>query len=412
MYGYAVVSQGFGMSSLEDFRSEVRVWLEENCPQSMRTPMAEEEMPGGGLRAVYKNPDTKLWMDRCAEKGYTAPTWPKESGGAGLDKEQARVFQEEMRHINARTPLVGMGLSMIGPALLEFGSDKQKAEHLPKIVSGEIWWCQGHSEPGSGSDLASLRTSAEEDGDDYLINGQKIWTSGAQYADWMFALVRTDAEANKHEGISFVLFDMNQPGVTIKPIKLISGSSPFCETFLDNVKARRDDLVGEMNKGWSIGKRLLQYERSGIGGLAGASKKKDKKVPKNELAVLAKKYSGEDDGLIAEKSRRDQVLVHSMRERAFQLTARRVSQENSSGKTPGPTTSIFKLVGANLARDFTEIKSDLMGIKGIGWEGDGFSEREIESTRSWLNTRAVTIYGGTNEVQMNIIAKRVLGLPD
>ena len=406
MYGRSGAENN--MKSIAEFREDTRDWLEANCPQEMRNLSFHWE----DAHLVYSKPEAGVWLEKMAEKGWVAPTWPREFGGGGLDSEHAQVLSEEMKRIKATAPSSGMGLTMIGPTLLEFGSEEQKQRHIPKICDGSVRWCQGYSEPGAGSDLAALQTKAVIEGDEFVINGQKIWTSGAQYADWMFALVRTDAEANKHEGISFVLFDMNQPGVTIKPIKLISGSSPFCETFLDNVKARRDDLVGEMNKGWSIGKRLLQYERSGIGGLAGASKKKDKKVPKNELAVLAKKYSGEDDGLIAEKSRRDQVLFHSMRERAFQLTARRVSQENSSGKTPGPTTSIFKLVGANLARDFTEIKSDLMGIKGIGWEGDGFSEREIESTRSWLNTRAVTIYGGTNEVQMNIIAKRVLGLPD
>jgi len=361
---------------------------------------------------IYSKPEAGIWLKKMAEKGWVAPTWPKEYGGGGLEPEKALILSEEMKRIKATAPSSGMGLTMIGPTLLEFGSEEQKHRHIPRICDGTVRWCQGYSEPGAGSDLAALQTKAVIDGDKFVINGQKIWTSGAQYADWMFALVRTDPNASKHEGISFVLLDMHQPGVTIKPIRLISGSSPFCETFLDNVNARREDLVGELNKGWAIGKRLLQFERSGIGGLAGASKKKEQKPATNELALLAKKYTGEEDGMIADKGRREQVLVHSMRERSFQLTARRVSQENQSGKTPGSTTSIFKLVGANLARNLTELKSEMMGYKGIGWEGEDFSEREIETTRNWLNSRAVTIYGGTNEVQMNIIAKRVLGLPD
>ena len=406
MYGYAVVSQGFGMSSLEDFRSEVRVWLEENCPQSMRTPMAEEEMPGGGLRAVYKNPDTKLWMDRCAEKGYTAPTWPKEYGGAGLDKEQAKVFQEEMRHINARTPLVGMGLSMIGPALLEFGSDKQKAEHLPKIVSGEIWWCQGYSEPGSGSDLASLRTSAEEDGDDYLINGQKIWTSGADKADWMFCLVRTDPDASKHDGISFILFDMRTEGVTVKPILLISGKSPFCETFLDNVRVPKENLVHERGKGWTVGKRLLQYERSSIGGIGGGQRTKT-------IEDYALDYVGKDSlGRINDAMLRSSVLDHRMNDAAFALTSRRAMEESATGLAPGALSSMFKYYGTEQNKGKFELLLSILGVQSLGWEGESFEADEINTTRAWLRSKANSIEGGTSEVQLNIIAKRILGLPD
>jgi alkylation response protein AidB-like acyl-CoA dehydrogenase len=300
---------------------------------------------------------------------------------------------------------------MIGPTLLEVGTEEQKQRHIPKIVSGEVAWCQGYSEPGAGSDLAALQTKAIIDGDNFVINGQKIWTSGAQHADWMFALVRTDFEASKHDGISFVLLDMHQPGVTIKPISLISGSSPFCETFLDDALASREDLIGEMGKGWTVGKRLLQFERSGIGGMNGGGGKK-KKPKKNDFVELAKQYTGEIDGKIADAGAREEVLNHSMLERAFTLTAQRVGEENMSGKTLGTTTSIFKLVGANLARDGAELKSKLMGTQGIGWDGEGFSGMELETTKNWLSNRAVTIYGGTNEVQMNIIAKRVLALPE
>ena len=395
------------MSDLNAFREETRSWLEANCPKEMRNLSFHWE----DAHLIYSKPEAAVWLERMAERGWVAPTWPAEYGGGGLLPEKAAILSQEMKRINATAPSSGMGLTMIGPTLLEYGTEEQKQRHIPRICDGSILWCQGYSEPGAGSDLAALQAKAVLDGDHFVINGQKTWTSGAQHADWMFALVRTNPDAPKHDGISFVLFDMHQEGVVVKPIQLISGSSPFCETFLDNVIARRDDLIGEMNKGWTVGKRLLQFERSGIGGLAGANKKKVEKK-RNDLADLAKQYTGEIDARIADQGTREKVLEHSMRERAFQLTARRVAQENQSGKTPGAATSIFKLVGANLARNATELKSEMMGTNGIGWEGEEFSDKELETTRNWLNSRAVTIYGGTNEVQMNIISKRVLGLPE
>ena len=395
------------MSDLNAFREETRSWLGENCPGEMRNLSFHWE----DAHLIYSKPEAAIWLERMAERGWVAPTWPAEYGGGGLEPEKAAILSQEMKRINATAPSSGMGLTMIGPTLLEYGTEEQKQRHVPKICDGSIRWCQGYSEPGAGSDLAALQAKAVLDGDHFVINGQKTWTSGAQHADWMFALVRTNPNVPKHDGISFVLFDMHQEGVVVKPIQLISGSSPFCETFLDNVIARRDDLIGEMNKGWTVGKRLLQFERSGIGGLAGANKKKVEKK-RNQLADIAKQYTGEIDTRIADQGTREKVLEHSMRERSFQLTARRVAQENQSGKTPGAATSIFKLVGANLARNATELKSEMMGTNGIGWEGEEFSDKELETTRNWLNSRAVTIYGGTNEVQMNIISKRVLGLPE
>lgn len=398
------------MSDLETFRSETREWLEENCPKSMRARTFHWE----DAHEVFGTDDAKNWLKAMASRGWTAPTWPTEYSGGGLSMAEARILAEEMARIKAVPPSQGMGLTMIGPTLLEFGTEEQKQRHLPKIVSGEVSWCQGYSEPGAGSDLAGLQTKAVLDGDHFVINGQKTWTSGAQYADWMFALVRTNFEVPKHEGISFVLLDMHQPGVSIRPISLISGSSPFCETFFDDAIAKREDLIGELNRGWAIGKRLLQYERSGIGGLSGggrANKKPgEKKV--NEFAQLAKQYVGESAGRVSDPGYRERVLCHTMTERAFQLTAQRAVQENQSGKTPGEATSIFKLVGSTLARDGAELKATLMGTKGVGWQGDGYTASELETTKNWLSSRAVTIYGGTNEVQMNIIAKRVLGLPD
>lgn len=385
------------------FRAETREFLEANCPESMRNRVIHFE----DAYEIYSSDDAKLWLDRMAERGWTAPTWPAEYGGGGLDYETNRVLQEEMAAVKALPPAAGMGLSMIGPTLLEFGTEEQKQRHLPKIVSGEVRWCQGYSEPGSGSDLASLQTKAVLEGDHFVINGQKIWTSGAQVADWMFALVRTDPDAPKHDGISFVLLDMHQPGVTVKPIRLISGSSPFCETFFDNAIARRDDLVGELNKGWTVGKRLLQYERS-----ASSVRTKKKSKAANPYAQIAKSYLGESNGRIANGEAREKIIRQTMKEKSLQLTIQRVAAESKSGKAPGATTSIFKLVGSTLSKEGSALKSELRGTAGIGWEGDGFSQDEVESTRGWLRDRAVTIYGGTNEVQMNIISKRVLGLPD
>ena len=391
--------------SLETFRAETRSWLEANCPASMRTPMAADEYPGGGRRARYKNSETKDWMALCASKGFTAPTWPTEYGGAGLNVDEAQILRQEMARIKARPPLVGMGLSMIGPALVEFGTDAQKSEHLPKIASGEIWWCQGYSEPGSGSDLASLQTRAVSDGDDYVINGQKVWTSGADKADWIFCLVRTDPSAPKHNGITFILFDMDQAGVTVKPIKLISGLSPFCETFFEDARALKKNVVGRVNEGWTVAKRLLQYERTMIGGGDGGSTR-----PK--IADIAKSYLGESKGKLADIALRQEITQHAMDDRAFGLTVRRTSEESKSTKAPSFVSSMFKLYGTEQNMKRSELLLKAMGSQMLGWEGAGFDAEELDNTRAWLRTKANSIEGGTSEVQLNIIAKRVLSLPD
>lgn len=393
--------------SLETFRQETRDWLDANAPAGMRNTTVHFE----DAYEFYLSDDAKLWSERMVEKGWIAPMWPVEYGGGGLSYEENRVLAEEMATLKILPAATGMGLAMIGPTLLEYGTEEQRQRHLPKITRNEVRWCQGYSEPGSGSDLASLQTKAVADGDRFIINGQKIWTSGADHADWMFVLTRTDPNAPKHDGISFMLLDMHQPGVTVKPIPLISGSSPFCETFFDDAIALREDLVGELNKGWTVAKRLLQYERSGPSG-AQARKDGAAKPKRNSLAQLALDYVGADDGKVAEHGLREEVTTQLIQEKAMQLTARRVAEENQSGKAPGAVTSIFKYVGSTLSKNGSELRSRLRGTQGLGWEGHGFSEVELESTRSWLRDRAVTIYGGTNEVQLNIIAKRVLGLPD
>ena len=393
---------------LENFRTQVSEWLAEHCPESAR---GKGEIVTIGSKRPMKDSSLLQWRHSLGAKGWTVPTWPKEYGGGGLDNDEAGILYEELARISARLPMHGMGVSMIGPTLLEYGTEEQKKLHIPGIASGDVSWCQGYSEPGAGSDLASLRTKAEDKGDFFEVNGQKIWTSGAQFADWIFALVRTDFDVPKHEGISFVLMDMSQAGVSIKPIKLISGSSPFCETFFDNAIAQKTDLVGQLNRGWTVGKRLLQHERSGQGGLGQAGARRV--VPEPKLVEVAKQYVGVDStGKIADSQARREVTQFAMDRASFKLTQKRAREENESGQTMGEATSIFKLVGASWSRDTSDLLCKLRGSQGYGWEGEGFDKKEIESTRDFLSARAHTIYGGTNEVQLNIIAKRVLGLPE
>ncbi len=399
------------MTNLTEFREEARTWLEENCPKSMRTPMVEDEGVDGGSKHRSPNPDSYVWLGLMAEKGWTVPNWPVEYGGAGLNKDEFIVLLQEMTRINARTPLGGMGVTMIGPTLLEYGNEEQKARHLPKIASGEIRWCQGYSEPGSGSDLASLQTKAEDKGDHFLINGQKIWTSGADFADWIFCLTRTDAQAPKHEGISFMLFSMDSPGVSVKPIQLISGSSPFCETFFDDVQVPKDDLVHQLNRGWTVAKRLLQHERSGIHTLAAAVTGRGRQQTGLSLKDAAVEYLGLTDGKLSDRQLRDDITNYRMNTRAFTLTQNRTVAE-SEGGTPGAATSIFKFFGAELAKEQLELQLKVRRTQALGWQGEMFTEDELNVTRTWLGAKAASIAGGSNEVQLNIIAKRVLGLPD
>ncbi len=394
------------MSNASAFREETRAWLAENCPDGAR---GDGQIPTGSTKIEINDPDVRLWLESMVDRGWTVPIWPEEYGGAGLSTEEYVILVEEMRRIDARPPLMGMGTGLIGPTLLEYGTDEQKARHLPPIARGEVAWCQGYSEPGAGSDLAGLSTRAVLKGDEFVINGQKIWTSGAQHADWMFCLVRTDPDAPKHEGISFVLLTMDQPGVTVKPIKLISGNSPFCETFFDDAVARKDDLVGELNKGWTVGKRLLQHERSGMSSLVG-NRERD---PGKSLQEVAREYVGESaDGCIDDPAIRQQVITHNLNSQAFRLTQRRTVQESQDGNTPGPATSIFKMYGTELQQEKSDLMCRLRGFGGYGWTGDDFPKDAREWTRTFLSTRAASIYSGSNEIQRNIIAKRVLGLPD
>lgn len=397
------------MSALESFRAETRVWLEANCPQSMRgTPMGHEAT-WGGRRATYSNSDAKLWLQRMAERGWTAPTWPREYAGGGLTHEESVVLGQELARIQALPALASFGISMLGPVLLEYGNEAQKREHLPKIVRGEIRWCQGYSEPGAGSDLAGLQTRAEDKGDHYLVNGSKIWTSYADYADWIFCLVRTDFDAPKHRGISFLLFDMESPGITTKPIQLISGASPFCETFFDDVKVPKENLVGKLDQGWEIAKRLLQHERTMIASMGGVSADG---VARDALEDRVKEFAGEANGRIADAALRDRVARHKMNDHAFSLTLRRAREEAKAGNRNAALTSMFKYYGSEQNKRKYELLLDAGGMSALGWGGEGFSQRELATARSWLRSKANSIEGGTSEVQLNVIAKRVLGLPD
>ncbi len=371
--------------------------------------MPESETPWGGRRATYKNPDTRLWLERMGAKGWTAPLWPREYGGGGLTKAENRVLQEELRRIRARPALYSFGIWMLGPALLEYGNEEQKKEHLPKIVRGEIRWCQGYSEPGAGSDLAGLQTFAEDRGDHYVVNGQKVWTSYANHADWIFCLVRTD-RTTKHNGISFLLFDMETPGVTTRPIQLISGSSPFCETFFDNVKVPRRNLVGTVGGGWTIAKALLHHERTmisemGLGGPLGGG-------ATGGMGQLAKDYLGEAGNRIADPFIRDRIAAHEIKGRAFALTVKRADAEAKAGSNPGALASMFKYYGTEHNKNRYELLIEILGNRAFGWEGAGFTDRERDATRQWLRSKGNSIEGGTSEIQLNVVAKRVLGLPE
>jgi alkylation response protein AidB-like acyl-CoA dehydrogenase len=395
------------MSDLETFRTETRAWLEANCPASMRTPMVEDEVVWGGRNQVFKNPDSRLWLERMAAKGWTAPTWPKKYGGAGLSREENIILEQELKRINARSPLASFGLWMLGPVLLEYASEEQKMRFLPDIVHGRTRWCQGYSEPGAGSDLASLQTRCEDKGDHWLINGSKIWTSYANYADWIFCLVRTDF-TKKHEGISFVLFDMTTPGVETRPILLISGSSPFCETFFTDVKVPKDQMIAQPGKGWEIAKRLLQYERINISKTGfGSDRNAGATLPE-----IARRYVGVQDGKLADADLRARIVRSEMYSDAFALTIQRSAEQAKAGADVGPATSIVKYAAAKMNQTKTELQVEALGLQGLGWEGEGFRRSEIGFTRDMLRAKGNSIEGGTSEVNLNVVAKRVLGLRD
>ncbi|MES2895894.1 MAG: acyl-CoA dehydrogenase family protein [Pseudomonadota bacterium] len=395
----------FGGSDLEAFRADARAWLEANFPKSLRGDA--EALQALAMSPAEPTGDWAVWKERMGARGWGTPTWPAAYGGGGLSPAEARVLQQEMAAIGAVNPIGGMGVGMFGPTLLEYGTEEQKKKWIPDIVTAKVRWCQGFSEPGAGSDLASLQTRAEDKGDHFLVNGSKIWTSGAQYADMIFCLVRTDT-TKKHEGISFVVFEMHQPGVEVRPILLIAGNSPFCETFITDVKVPKENLIGPLNGGWSVAKRLLQHERSGMNGSRGAAGGKPL-----ALGVIAKKYVGEDEqGRLADSDLRTRIVMNEIDQKALQQTVRRAALEAKGNSGPSAATSIMKNANMKVAQDRAELTLEFMGHQGLGWAGDDFTEEERTAVRSWLSGKAGSIYGGSNEVQNNIISKRILGLPD
>lgn len=388
----------------EDFRKDVRAWLEANFPPSLK---GKDNLLSSVEAPTAETPEETAWRRAMGDRGWGTPTWPKEYGGGGLSRAEARVLQQEMARVGAWNPIGGMGVMMFGPTLLEYGNEAQKREHIPGITRGEVRWCQGYSEPNAGSDLANLQTFAEDKGDHYLVNGQKTWTSGGQWADKCFCLVRTD-KSDKHKGISFLLIDMTAPGVEVKPIRMISGMSPFCETFFTNVKVPKANLVGTEGEGWTIGKRLLQHERTN---LSGGGSRLQPTGP--SLADLAKQFVGVDaEGRIADRDLRARIARFEMDWRAFLLTAMRVQAESKEAGGVSVVSSILKTIGTKLGQERAELLIEIRGLEGLGWEGEGFTADELHSVRAWLFGKATTIYGGSTEVQNNVIAKRILGMLD
>mgnify|MGYP000323574873 CR=1 FL=1 len=396
------------MNTLEAFRSDTRIWLQENCPIGAR---GTGQIPFGS-RSIKLEQDAKVWLERMAKKGWTVPTWPKEYGGAELSRDEYKILIDELTTIGARTPLTGRGVNYIGPTLLEFGTEEQKSRWLPRIAAGDGGWAMGYSEPGAGSDLASLATKAVRNGDHYIINGRKTWTSDAIHCDYIFALVRTSPDKPKHDGISLVLIDMSQDAVQVNPIQLISGESPFCETLFENAVVRADDIIGGVDNGWTVGKRLLQFERSTHAGI-NISGSQGGRTEKSKLPEKIKRYVGMQDGKLADSHLRAHLAQHEMNTHAQRITQRRAIAELQS-HAPGFTSSAVKLSNALNIQDGDELLMAAMGSHGHRWttEDGNSTEEEVSATKRWLYQKSLTIAGGTKEVQLNIIAKRVLGLHD
>ncbi len=385
------------MADLDQFRAETRAWLEANCPPEMRQPaLGEDDICWGGRNAVFKSGAQRSWLEAMAARGWTVPDWPREYGGGGLSPAETKILRQEMAAIGARNPLYSFGISMLGPALLKYGTEEQKKRFLPEIARGELRWCQGYSEPNAGSDLASLQTRCEDKGDHWLVNGQKVWTSYADKADWIFCLVRTDFQAPKHKGISFLLFDMASPGVSTRPILLISGYSPFCETFFDDVKVPKDQVVGEVGKGWDVAKYLLGHEREMISGMGLGGNGES-------LGAALKERLAEDPLLRADVARFDVDAL------AFRAMSERFMDELKAGQAHPAQPSMMKYAGTELNKDRHELVMAAGGSNALEWESD--RSKGGKAAREWLRTKANSIEGGTSEIQLGIIAKHILQLP-
>jgi alkylation response protein AidB-like acyl-CoA dehydrogenase len=392
------------------FRNEVRTLIQERLPERYRK--SGEDGERGGWQSDRKSSDpvaqqaAKDWADALASKGWVAPHWPKEYGGAGMSPMEQFIFNQEMA--TAGAPGVGgMGVQMFGPTLIVHGNEEQKAQHLPKILSGEVAWAQGYSEPGSGSDLASLQTRAVKDGDDYVINGQKIWTSGAHTADWLFALVRTDPDAPKHRGISFLMMDKATPGITIRPLINMGWEHGFNETFFEDVRVTAKNLVGEENRGWYVGASLLDFERSNISGAIAARR------TINKLVEYVKTEAGRAQSRLAESDplRHEVAQDFLETEVGFQYSFRIISMQ-ARGMIPNYEASTAKMFMSELNQRLARTGTKVFGLHANIWaEDDARAPMKAQFTRSYVLSVPSTIAGGTSEIQRNIIATRGLGLP-
>ncbi|WP_454643793.1 acyl-CoA dehydrogenase family protein [Bradyrhizobium liaoningense] len=388
--------------SSEEFRSEVAGWLEANCPPEMRAAPLETERCWGGRKWRFQSEAQKVWLERMAKRGWTAPQWPTIYGGGGLDDEQAAILRAELERLGCRSPLESLGIWMLGPALLKFGSEEQKRRHLPAIVRGEIRWCQGYSEPEAGSDLASLKTQATDCGDHFVISGRKIWTSHAHNSDWIFCLVRTDPAAPKHSGISFLLVDLATPGISTRPITLISGLSNFCEVTFDNVVVDKSALVGELNKGWNVAKYLLTHERDSISNtkeLIGA----------RSIGRMAAEAAGTPTDATLESSLRARIARYEIDALAFGSAAERASELRHAGLADPAYSSVLKYASSELNKRKHELRMVAGGTEFLEWDSE--QSRGGHEARSWLRSKGNSIEGGTSEIQLNVIAKRILRLP-
>src|SRR5882757_492384 len=386
---------------IDDFRRDVRKWLDANCPATMRTPVAADEFPTGGRRGgPAKNPDTDVWLKRAASRGFTVPTVSTGYGGAGLSAAEADVLAEGMRRIGARPPLLGSGVALLLPTLLRFGTEEQKRIHVPPIARGEVRWCQGFSEPEAGSDLASLRLTAERDGSDFVLNGQKTWTSFATVAEWMFCLARTDPTApTRQQGISMFLVDMKTAGLSVRPIRLINGDTEFCESFFDNVRVPAENVLGEVNGGWAVAKLLLRSEREDVRAWMEASYS----FPVVELWRENQRSEPEVTQRVI-RSELDRLGLDALMDRAKSEAARGDARAERFA-------NIAKIVNAEYQQERAELAVHLLGEKGVTWSGGDRDTQDMSTTRDWLTSRAFSIAGGSTEIQLNILSKRWLGLP-
>jgi alkylation response protein AidB-like acyl-CoA dehydrogenase len=387
------------------FRQEVRAFVRDNLAEPTRRKVE------AGLRLAKH--DYVGWQQALYRRGWVAPNWPATYGGTGWTPVQHWIFEEEAA-LGCAPPIIAFGLNMVGPVIIQFGSEIQKKRFLPRILSSEDWWCQGFSEPGAGSDLASLKTRAVRDGDHFVINGQKTWTTLAQHADMMFCLVRTDVNAKKQEGISFILIDMKTPGITVRPIYLIDGEPEVNEVFFDDVRVPAENLVGEINKGWDYAKFLLGYERTGIAGV-GRSKQQLRRLKRIAAAERA------DGRPLLENPRfRERIASLEIELLALEMTNLRVLTAGRNGKAPGVEASMLKIKGTEIQQAITELLLEAIGPYGMPFEQralhEGWNDEPIGPdyaapiAATYFNWRKVSIFGGSNEIQRNIIAKLMLGL--